>query len=595
MIVYENIDKALEAIKKTSLSKGKPLYYRGQNYNYGKITSSIHRISDNNERIKETKKTYAFIQWIKEQNRLLPSVKTINDTLYETDLIYWAIAQHYGYKTDLIDFSTSLETAKVFSLLGGRIGKTGVIYCLWEDDIQGLSSIYSSFGGSFDPNCRALIKSVDYNPFFIFPINEVSRIANQRGLFLWDYCGLFSSQCNHSLMNDIEWVNTHCFYFLQTDICIDYSALRTVYPEPNSVEMIIDQYVQVENEHFFYKNYGNLFDKIKTFDALPANALLSHFQENDFSNLNEFFYQEKNAFYPHEGMKTLSVDKDFSFISQLEHDSKSLDFVENWLKHLGENEYLIYTSNDPIVKLYCELINEVLSLKGIFPNFFAEAMNVILQKALSILGSLLIMVSNNSPQSYANALAKLSEYQFNLFDSECNIDLILDILREQVCLNDLASEIWDDKCVFLKLIGCNNTTSLGVLPLQFINDLSRDYRKKLLDTLQILFDKGLLIATQIHIKETGEIKRLQKNKEALSLKDIFNYVSTPTFLFDERDMFNVMLHCFIPWQIVMCPKRNRLYNPLDYKEIRLMDGENIPNYKLFYLAGAYVYLSNNNE
>lgn len=594
MIVYENIEKALEAIEKISLSKGKPIYYRGQNKFYERITSSIYRISDN-ERKKEAKKTYEFIQWIKEQNTLLPSVKAINDSLYETDLVYWAIAQHYGYKTDLIDFTTSLETAKAFSLIGRKIGDKGVIYCLWEDDIRGLSSIYACFGGSFDPNCRALIKFVDYNPFFIFPINEISRIENQHGLFLWDYCGLFSSKCNDSLMHDKEWVDTHCFYFRQTDICIDYGALRTVYPEPNSVEMIIDQYAQVENEHFFYKNYGDLLDKIKTVDPLSANSILSYFQENDFSTLNEIFYHEENTFYPHSRMKTLSDKKDLSFISKLEHDSKSLDFVNSWLQSLNINEYTIYTSTDPIVKLYCELINEVLALKGIFPKFSAEALSIILQKVISILGSLLIMVSNNSPQSYANALAKLSDYQFNLFDSGCNIDSILDILREQVCLNDLASEIWGDECVFLKIIGCNDTTSVGVLPLQFVNDISSEYRKKLWDTLQLLSEKGLLSATQIVILESGESKRVFKNKESLNLKDLFNYVSIPAVLFDASDMLCIMLHCFIPWQIVMCPKRNRLYNPLDYKEIRLMDGENIPNSKLFYWAGAYISLSDKNE
>ena len=68
-----------------------------------------------------------------------------------------------------------------------------------------------------------------------------------------------------------------------------------------------------------------------------------------------------------------------------------------------------------------------------------------------------------------------------------------------------------------------------------------------------------------------------------------------TVLFDGRDMLNIMLHCFIPWQIVMCPKRSRLYNPLEYKEIRLLENENIPNSKVYYWEGAYVILTDNNE
>ena len=134
MIVYENIEKALEAIKNISLTKGSPIYYRGQNKDYP-ITSSIHRLSSDEDKENEAQKTNAFIQWIKKRNSLLPSAAAVNN-LHGTDLVYWAIAQHYGYKTDLIDFTTNLETATAFSLLGRSIGNNGVIYCLWEDDIQ---------------------------------------------------------------------------------------------------------------------------------------------------------------------------------------------------------------------------------------------------------------------------------------------------------------------------------------------------------------------------------------------------------------------------------------------------------------------------
>ena len=146
MIVYENIDKAKKAITNISLSKGEPLYYRGQSKDYH-ITSSIHRISSDEDTKNEAKKTYAFIQWIKEHNKLLPTVVAANDLLCGTDLIYWAIAQHYGYKTDLIDFTTSLDIATAFSLIGGRAGDNGVIYCLWEEDVQDFICI-SWFGGN---------------------------------------------------------------------------------------------------------------------------------------------------------------------------------------------------------------------------------------------------------------------------------------------------------------------------------------------------------------------------------------------------------------------------------------------------------------
>lgn len=594
MIVYENIEKALEAIKHTSLTKGSPIYYRGQNKDYH-ITSSLHRLTSDIDIENEAIKTNAFIQWIKKRNTLLPSAVAVNDLLHGTDLIYWAIAQHYGYKTDLIDFTTNLETATAFSLLGRRVGNNGVIYCLWEDDVQDIINLYLYANSSFDPKSQELLESVNYNPFFTFKMDELSRITNQHGLFLWDLNSIISSYWNQYVMNNEQWVDTHCYIFHQTDTNIDTSVLRAVYPEPNYVELIIDQYVQVENHYFFYKNYGELLNSLEKVDPLSTNSLLNHFVENDYSVLHRVFYHEENLFYPHDGIETLSIDIDFSFITQLEDNSMALSFINSWLQHLDENKYYVYTSKNPIVKLYSELINEVLSLKGVFPAFFAEGLSAILQKVISILGSLLIIANKNSPQSFANACALLNEYQFNLNDTSCSIEQILDVVREQVCLNDLATDIWGDECVFFKIIGNNNTTSFGVIPMRFINDLSRDYRKHQFIELQSLFERGLLSATQIAISQSGELYRISKDKESLTLKDLFNYVSTPSVLFDSRDMLSIMLHCFIPWQIVMCPKRTRLYNPLEYKEIRLMESENIPNSKIHYWGGAYIFLSDKNE
>lgn len=104
---------------------------------------------------------------------------------------------------------------------------------------------------------------MNYNPFFTFKMDELSRITNQHGLFLWDLNSIISSYWNQYVMNNKQWVDTHCYIFHQTDTNIDTSVLRAVYPEPNYVELIIDQYVQVENHYFFYKNYGELLNSLE--------------------------------------------------------------------------------------------------------------------------------------------------------------------------------------------------------------------------------------------------------------------------------------------------------------------------------------------
>lgn len=90
MIVYENIEKALEAIKSISLTKGPPMYYREQNKDY-RITSSLHRLSSNKDIENEAIKTNAFIQWIKNRKALLPSAVAVNGLLHGTDLVYETI------------------------------------------------------------------------------------------------------------------------------------------------------------------------------------------------------------------------------------------------------------------------------------------------------------------------------------------------------------------------------------------------------------------------------------------------------------------------------------------------------------------------
>lgn len=129
-------------------------------------------------------------------------------------------------------------------------------------------------------------------------MDELFRITNQHGLFLWDLNSIISSYWNQYVMNNEQWVDTHCYIFHQTNINIDTSVLRAVYPESNYFELIIDQYVQVENRYFFYKNYGELLNSIEKVDPLSTNTLLNHFVENDYSVLHRFFYHEENFSLP---------------------------------------------------------------------------------------------------------------------------------------------------------------------------------------------------------------------------------------------------------------------------------------------------------
>ena len=100
-MIYRNIDEAILHIKLMSVEFGEPLYYRGQHHDWN-ISSSAHRLAVTGNMDawnRELLKTQNFIDWMKAQRKKTELFDSIDDTV--GNLCYWAIAQHYGYRTDL--------------------------------------------------------------------------------------------------------------------------------------------------------------------------------------------------------------------------------------------------------------------------------------------------------------------------------------------------------------------------------------------------------------------------------------------------------------------------------------------------------------
>ncbi len=68
---------------------------------------------------------------------------------------------------------------------------------------------------------------------------------------------------------------------------------------------------------------------------------------------------------------------------------------------------------------------------------------------------------------------------------------------------------------------------------------------------------------------------------------MLNIVTNPKILFSQMEFFRFFVYYIIPWQIVMCPKRNRIYNPFEIEEIRRLDADNFETGHLYYWGGAY--------
>ena len=114
-----------------------PVYFRGQVYPW-RLTSSLHRSQNPSVDIKETEE---FISWLRSNKYICKEESEIDDNFL------MAVAQHYGYKTDFIDFTTDLEVAAYFATDYKTLDELpdrpcGCIWCVSQEEIQIMQEIF---------------------------------------------------------------------------------------------------------------------------------------------------------------------------------------------------------------------------------------------------------------------------------------------------------------------------------------------------------------------------------------------------------------------------------------------------------------------
>ena len=581
-MLFNNIYEAISKIKEVSDSIGAPLYYRGQHHDWP-ISSSIHRINkDENLRYEEVQKTVDFIEWLKTKKDLLHNVEKSSQE--KINLSYWAIAQHYGYKTDLIDFTTDIQVAKGFALIGKKHEETGCIVCIWKEDIKLIASIYRAYAEAIPVDCQALLKSADYNPFFQFELPEVSRIENQKGVFLWDVNSLVTQL--FSGLIDIyfpEWIETHTFRFKQTNISVDIETLRLIYPAANVTEMEIDRYLQFYNRNFYYKN-----SVIPEYPQIECDLSL-YFMENAWEIGEQLFLANPFVYYPSEKQKIVVKVFDLEELTSLLNDlNKCNDLVSDWGNALDRDCYIMYVSADNnSLKLFAEILNEILSTLSLYTFFKSPLTGIIIYQALRLLYELFLQCRKNNQYLFSKAMQELANYEYNLNDSNSSLEGILDSLREAVPLDEVVKAAWEHEFIFVKLRGTSGHTSVCVLPKDIINDCSPAYKKEHMRILNELYDMAIIPPTRLIHDGKGNIKRVKVDKKNIRWQLMLNIVTNPKVLFEQMDFFKFFVHHIIPWQIIMCPKRNRIYNPFEIEAIRMLDANNYETGHLYYWGGMY--------
>ncbi|MDE6275385.1 MAG: FRG domain-containing protein, partial [Clostridia bacterium] len=292
-MIYNSVDEAIEAIKCLYKSDDKPVYFRGQSQDWN-IKSSLWRIEDNKLRTEKVNATYRFVNWLK-NSHLLNYTKDDSNM----NLSYWAVAQHYGFKTDLIDFTTDINVARFFASAQFKKEnkeKPGIIIVLRHSDVLKYSSIIKYLidtNSIKEPSIIEILRKNNYSPFFHLESGGVSRIVNQKGLFFWDVHNIGSMLLNINNMDNKK------YYFKHNDIDLSKEESLYIYPAANEVEHEIEKIRGFEYGWDFFNNeiFKEILVSVDLEDEYNKDQLLDENEwdiPNSWNNINFDYIPKPN-------------------------------------------------------------------------------------------------------------------------------------------------------------------------------------------------------------------------------------------------------------------------------------------------------------
>lgn len=468
---YQKLNELIEVLKNEEKKTGEKYYYRGQ-INDWPIVSSASRVDYN---VNEMEKTKFFVSNLKENQvlNLQRDNNCINKCL--------AIAQHYGYKTDLIDFTTNIEVAAYFATYGIEKNtefKYGYLWRITEKEIEEIKDYFKIIFENFpSENCfnKELIEEIknnNYNPFFEISIPQLSRMNNQKGVFLHDLFGIFTEYWFKERKPDYKFKHDGQIYSSET------INKDVIYPKPNVLEMEIERFKSVEAANILKKS--DIYNKSTKVTIEPVKSITAEYlKENkwtkDFVGSSNI-YETKIKKSIKEKINLRNDDKKLEgIINKNRNNIKSgarilVDTEDEKLDNLINEAieilvYYHYTGSEikkvikNISSLYYEngsIGNNKLKWKiGIKDSFGTESYAYIPYKTINkIIGKKRIEIKNNCKSTVSNELMKL-------LDEKNTWNLFLDLNRVPKKVFTF-SEI---KEIFVEFI----------LPYQFVNR-SREFR-----------------------------------------------------------------------------------------------------------------------
>jgi len=523
--VFSMVDALKINIKNTSnhnKSHHSSVYYRGQT-NPWPIISSLHRIGDKAQ--SEWKKTLYFCQWLEDNNY----------TVFESDIqwgvnTYIAVAQHYGYKTDFIDFTSNIEVAAFFASDYEQSGdvvneKYGVLWCIDQDELEDMSEYLKGIISKGIISENTIIDTFErnnFNPFFEFNLEGLSRVNNQSGVFLWDYNGIFS-----------KYIGYPDYYFLHQKGKKYTSELinkNFIYPHPNALEREIERYLysRTVRETTSSDVFAKLSKKFTTTYMKSPNEIYSEFDEV----LSIIDWDDKNwesinkQFYPN-----LSTYK----VTEMQISEKNI--LENGVsKSSCENYTAIYRKNmqsnvithfelDGKESLIADAFNDIISTLLLYPYSNIQIADSLYYTIL-FLNTVIHRVSERLKIIIGNvSWGSLSEK-----------DLSIDI-------EAISRFVYNEDTCKLGFEDITGVSSYGYVPISLLNNVSKAYKKAQLENLKTYYKVEF------------------DNLKGMPWHAIMKYNTNPRKLFDLEDICTIFTKCILPYQFLFRPKSGRIYIP----------------------------------
>lgn len=512
---FRDVNDMVAQVKPLLSEKSQPAYFfRGQIHPW-RLRASIHRSPNVTE---EAEKTARFVEWLK-QNHYLCSEKV--QPQYNEFL---AVAQHYGYKTDLIDFTTDIEVAAFFATDFPSLDKLpeekcGCLWCVSLDEISCMQSIFWDAVEKEIITEQQVIEQFRENklsPFFQFDFPGLSRIKNQAGVFLWDIHGIFTSSYFDG--PDILFNQTEPNAYMTERV-----NRQLIYPAPNALEREIERYIYPRN-HFQTiqsSEYKELLAKCNVYRLQPVGDKYS-----DLANvLNEYIWEDEDwksynkSFYPNNEVYNTKICQLKDISSESIKKEHLIKMISDYKKNLVEGCILEFKCESTYL---ADIINEMIHTLYYYP-YNDEQCAEALYYAMRYAETALRMFKDANGRPWHGELYSLSN---------------------NVPLDRVAEEVYGGSVVQVELGDEVGVSTRGFVCREYLQRIDKKDKDEQLK-------KAITYIKDNHMP-------LQDN---FTLLELMRMVTNPRKLFDFDDICHIFVKYILPYQFTFRSNECRIYIP----------------------------------